>query len=276
MQQKRQKPVNHSIEGTSFPIVEQAQQEVMRSRVPWYRASKRTHIFIVFYFVEFLLFSLLAWFVHIHPVIPLDVAITREFQENQSPWLRSAMIAVNYLGFHILVFSALILGAAIVFWMMRLRLEALFVVALSVLNSVVNVGIKVLVNRPRPNAKLVEIIQYAGGQSFPSGHVMSYVAFFGLLFSLGIILLKRDRWWHYVVLLVPALFVVLVGPARIYVGDHWASDVLGAYLLGSLLLGITLWIYLVLKSRGVLSTKMGSGKMLVDPVSPNANPEKRA
>lgn len=136
------------------------------------------------------------------------------------------MIAVNYLGFHILVFSALILGAAIVFWMMHLRLEALFVVALSVLSSVMNVGIKVLVNRPRPNAKLVEIIQQAGGQSFPSGHVMSYVAFFGLLFSLGIILLKRDRWWHYVVLLVPALFVVLVGPARIYVGDHWASDVL--------------------------------------------------
>ena len=276
MQQKRQKPVNHTGEDTSFPIIEQAQQEVARSRVPWYRASKRARVFIALYVLEFLLFSLLAWVVSIHPVLPLDVAITREFQENHSLWLRSTMIAVNYLGFHILIFSALIFGTAVVFWIMHLSLEALFVVALSIINSVFNVVLKVLVNRPRPNARLVEIIQHASGQSFPSGHVMSYVAFFGLVFSLGIILLKRDRWWHYVVLIVPALFVVLVGPARIYVGDHWASDVLGAYLFGSLLLGIALWMYLALKSKGVFSTKMRRGEMHSDSASPNVNPRARA
>jgi len=113
----------------------------------------------------------------------------------------------------------------------------------------------VIVERPRPTAKLVDILYAVNGQSFPSGHVMSYLAYFGLLFSLGIILLKRDRWWHYAILIIPALFVVLVGPSRIYLGDHWASDVLGAYLIGGVLLGITLWIYLKLKDSGVLKAK---------------------
>jgi membrane-associated phospholipid phosphatase len=38
--------------------------------------------------------------------------------------------------------------------------------------------------------------------------------------------------------------VVLIGMAGIYLGDHWATDVLASYLIGLALLGITLWVYL--------------------------------
>ncbi len=129
------------------------------------------------------------------------------------------------------------------------------IVGLSVVSAVLNELIKLLVARPRPTASLVEVIQAAGGQSFPSGHVMSYLAYFGLLFSLGIILFRGKRWWRMLLLSIPALFVVLVGPSRIYLGDHWTSDVLGAYLIGGVLLGLTLYLYLRLKEKGVLSSK---------------------
>ncbi|HEU5226254.1 MAG TPA: phosphatase PAP2 family protein [Ktedonobacteraceae bacterium] len=234
-------------------VVEQAQQEVARSRAPWYRILRRTHVLIGFYAAQFILFSLLAWFVHLHPIISVDVAITREFQENRFPPLNTLMVAVSYLGNSGLVFPALILLTALLFWVLRLRLEAVLIVVLSIVSSLLNVSIKLIVSRPRPTAKLVEIIQHASGASFPSGHVMSYVAFFGLLFSLGVILLKRDRLWHYALLIISALFVILVGPSRIYLGDHWASDVIGGYLFGGMLLGISLWIYLHLKAKGVLA-----------------------
>ncbi len=234
-------------------VAEQAQQEVARSRAPWYQVIRRTHVLIGIYTVALILFGLLAWFVHIHPVISLDVAITREFQENRSPFLSPLMIAVSYLGNSGPVFPALIVLTALVFWVVRLRLEAVLIIALSVISSFINISIKLLVSRPRPTAKLVDIIQHASGASFPSGHVMSYVAFFGLLFSLGLILLKRDRPWHYALLIISALFVILVGPSRVYLGDHWASDVIGGYLFGGILLGISLWFYLKLKEKGILA-----------------------
>ena len=251
----KQKPGPEQIEENVEHVVNQVEQEVTRTRNPWYVVSKRGRIFVSIYIIEFALFTLLAWFVHVHPILPVDVAITQEFQENQAPWLKISMIAVSYLGNAQFVFAGLILLTAAAFWIVRLRLEALFIVVLSAVSSVLNIGIKLLVGRPRPTAGLVDIFQHASGQSFPSGHVMSYVAFWGLLFSLGIILFKRDRWWHYVLLIIPALFVVLVGPSRIYLGDHWASDVLGGYLFGGLLLGIGLWIYLKLKERGVLTRR---------------------
>lgn len=255
----KETPVQEAEEGIEN-VVQGAKQEVERSRVPWYRASKRAYFMIGFYAVVTILFALLAWFVHVHPVDAIDIAITKEFQENQAPWLSNSMLAVSYLGYHFFVFGALILLTAIIFWLVNLRLEAILIAAQSIVSTLVNDCIKLIVGRPRPNTHLVDVLSQATGQSFPSGHVMSYIAFFGLLFSLGVILLKRDRWWHYAILIIPALMVILVGPSRVYLGDHWASDVLGAYLIGGVLLGIGLWIYLKLRERGVLQRRSTSKK----------------
>src|SRR5207247_5176395 len=112
-------------------------------------------------------------------------------------------------------------------------------ISLSAVSSVLNGAIKLLVARPRPKAPLVEILQVVNGQSFPSGHVMSYLAYFGLLFSLGIILFRGKRWWRMALLIIPAFFVVMVGPSRIYLCAHCARDVLAAYLIGGVLLALS-------------------------------------
>jgi undecaprenyl-diphosphatase len=249
----KQEPVQEQVQEKVQDVVAQAQAEVSRSREPWYRVTRHARLLIGFDIFIFALFTLLAWFVHANPIVPVDVAITQEFQENQSPWLKNLMIAVSFLGSQWLVFSSLILITVLVFWIIGLRLEALLIAIQSIVSSLLNGLIKVLVDRPRPTARLVDVILHASGQSFPSGHVMAYVAFFGLIFSLCLILFRKDRWWNYALLIICGLFVVLVGPSRIYLGDHWASDVLGGYLFGGLLLGISLWIYIRLKARGILT-----------------------
>src|SRR5437667_11884686 len=165
------------------------------------------------------------------------------------------MVVVSSIGNTSLLSLGLIILTIVLLWIVDLRLEAVMVAAVSAVSSILNWLIKYLMARPRPTASLVDVIQHAGGNSFPSGHVMSYVAFWGLLFSFGIILFKGNHWWRTALLIISGLFVVLVGPSRIYLGDHWATDVLGAYLIGGVLLGVSLWIYLILRERGVLSRK---------------------
>jgi membrane-associated phospholipid phosphatase len=203
--------------------------------------------------LQLLLFGLLAWFVHVHPILPLDIAITRSFQQNQATWLRIAMLAISYPG-NSLILPALILLTVGAFWARGDRLEAVFVGGLSTISLLLNLLLKIQVSRPRPTANLVHIIQAAVGYSFSSGHVMAYIAYWGLLFAFGVILFQGRHWWRTALLIISAAFVVLIGPSRIYLGDHWASDVLGAYLIGGVLLGLAVGFYLPLKERGLLET----------------------
>jgi membrane-associated phospholipid phosphatase len=212
------------------------------------------------YALQLTLFGLLAWFVHVHPILPLDVAITHSFQQNQAPWLRITMLAISYPGSSLLL-PVLVILTAVVFWAVGSRLEAVFVGGLSTVSLLLNLLLKVQVSRPRPTANLVHIIQTALGYSFPSGHVMAYIAYWGLLFSFGVILFVGRHWWRTALLATSVAFVVLIGPSRIYLGDHWASDVLGAYLIGGVLLGLAVAVYLPLKERGVLEMPEARARM---------------
>ena len=72
--------------------------------------------------------------------------------------------------------------------------------------------------------------------------------FFGFLLFLCYVLLKRGplRITSFVVL---GLMIALIGPSRVYMGAHWPSDTLGAYLWGGMLLMILIEIYRRLKAR---------------------------
>lgn len=235
-------------------IQEHVQQEVQENKVPWYRSAERARALLIANTLVLALFAALAWWVHIHPVLAIDVTITKEFQERQDLWIKDTMFFVSSLGSIPMLLTGLALVTVIVFWLVRLRLEAVMLAASLIVCSTLSAVIKVIVSRPRPTASLVDVFQAAAGKSFPSGHVMSYVGFWGMLFSLGLILFNGKRWWNQLLLIIPAFFVVMVGPSRIYLGDHWASDVLGAYLISGVIVSVAIWIYLNLRYRGVLQT----------------------
>lgn len=103
-----------------------------------------------------------------------------------------------------------------------------FILTLNVLLcSGLNTLIKHIFLRPRPvGLKLIK----QGGYSFPSGHSMMAVAFFGIL----IYLVCRSKWKKSIKILLSSLLTVLIlliGISRIYLGVHFASDVLAGFAI---------------------------------------------
>lgn len=95
--------------------------------------------------------------------------------------------------------------------------------------------LKNIYDRPRPLPFFPELS--AIGASFPSGHAFTVTILLGLYiyFLLGTV---RD-WQRRTALLLAASFAaLLVGVSRIYLGVHWLSDVLGAFLLAAVWLTI--------------------------------------
>jgi undecaprenyl-diphosphatase len=115
-----------------------------------------------------------------------------------------------------------------------------------------NLAIKAIVHRPRPSADIVHAFRILEDFSFPSGHVMFYLGFFGFLWFLAYTLLSRS-WKRTLLLLLLGSLVGLVGLSRIYLGEHWASDVLGAYIAGSLALVVAIQVYRYLFSQNRVS-----------------------
>lgn len=90
---------------------------------------------------------------------------------------------------------------------------------------VLNTVLKEIVQRPRPEGfRLIN----ETGYSFPSGHSMVAMAFFGLLIWMVWHYHRRDAM-RVVWCVVFGLVIVMVGVSRIYLGVHYASDVLAGF-----------------------------------------------
>lgn len=108
-----------------------------------------------------------------------------------------------------------------------------------------------VVDRPRPSPDLIQVWNASldGGKfSFPAGHVQVYVAVFGFLLYLAYVSPSRS-WTRSGVLIICGLLIGLIGLARVYSGEHWFSDAVGGYLLGSIWLVLTIYFYRWGKAR---------------------------
>jgi hypothetical protein len=108
---------------------EQTPSRVEGSEQTQQRRRRAVGCFLQVLALQLLLFGLLAWFVHVHPILPLDIAITHSFQENQAPWLRIAMLAISYPGSSLLLPVLILLAALSQGWVVAL-IVALFMVLL--------------------------------------------------------------------------------------------------------------------------------------------------
>lgn len=159
-------------------------------------------------------------------IMALDrAAIELMVEHVRSAWLTPVMEAVSFMVTPIPLIAcifAISLGA-------RARGHkgvGLFCAVNLACSTALNQMLKFAIRRPRPDIslRLVDI----GGFSFPSGHSMAAMAFFGLLAWL-VWRYVRDRRLRAVLCVALVLMVVAVGFSRIYLGVHYASDVIGGF-----------------------------------------------
>jgi len=107
----------------------------------------------------------------------------------------------------------------------RFVLEMVFV---SIVAGLSNVALKQVINRARPDAEhLVSVATL----SYPSGHAMSAMAFYGFLIYL-VYNFKLKLWLKFSLILLFIFLILAIGFSRIYLGVHYPSDVAGGYIAG--------------------------------------------
>lgn len=202
----------------------------------------------VFYGAMFLAFAVLALFAHFNAYFGWDVRGEQFLQSLAIPGLYGLMRVVSLFGDKFIPFVLTTITVLLFLYFNR-RSEAAGLLLSAGVGALVNSLLKFMIARPRPPADLVRVFRPLATKSFPSGHVSFYVCYFGFLFFVAYALLPRGSFTRRLALVACALPVALIGLSRVYLGEHWPSDVIGAYLASGLWLAFSLDLYRRWKRR---------------------------
>jgi len=186
----------------------------------------------------FIIVSLLSAF---NPYFKLDLQITKSIQSIHSTLFSQTMWFVTWMGNY--SYMLLIVGiTSSLLYLYKFKTEAI-VSALAAAGSALSGSlIKMIVDRPRPEGNLVHVSVWLFDKSYPSNHVLVFTVFFGFLLYL-LLSKPKHKTKGIFFSIIFFLLIATIGISRIYLGAHWASDVLGGYLLGIIWLIFTIRIY---------------------------------
>ena len=234
-----------TVEQNVKPAMTEAQRIAAQTAFSGRKAVSRGTIFLAFYLWFLSGAAMISFIARYTDFFPGDMSITRALQNRRSPLVRRFMAGISEIGFPTIAVPLTVCIAGI-FWALRFRLEAVFIL-LTTSSNALNALVKRLIKRPRPANELVKVVRVINEPSFPSGHVMHYTNFFGLLIYLLATNWRSGRLRNILIAICTAL-IVCIGPSRVYLGAHWPSDVMAGYLYGGLWFGGLMVLYLRIKA----------------------------
>ena len=176
------------------------------------------------------LFSFLAWqTIFRHATGMFDNIVIWLVRYFANPTLDSIMIFVSNLGYSY-SYGFIVVAAFTILALYRRWLEFGGLAICSSGGAVLNYILKNLFERARPDDFRIVA---AFGYSFPSGHAMVSIYFYGMLAFLIARNIKSWQWRCFLTA-ITILFIVTMGISRIYLGVHYPSDVVAGYTAGSM------------------------------------------
>ena len=119
------------------------------------------------------------------------------------------------------------IATVMLFLLIKNKKIGLSIISNIVIITILNQLLKRILQRPRPTEfRIVE----ETGYSFPSGHSMVSMAFYGYLIYL-IYRYIKSKYVKWTLITILSILICLIGISRIYLGVHYTSDVLGGFLL---------------------------------------------
>ena len=157
-----------------------------------------------------------------------DQNITNYIISYRSPALTNYFIFVTNIGDvygYLIVIVCTLLISILKFKRWKYVAQITIVLALS---AVSNMILKRFIDRARPG---IEHLVSVETLSYPSGHAMSAMAFYGFVIYL-FYRFKMNLFLKWVVMLIFLLLILSIGISRIYLGVHYPSDIAGGFIAG--------------------------------------------
>ncbi len=167
---------------------------------------------------------------------PIDLAIFEKIKPSINPVANRIMLFFTFLGKHQFLIPA---NLFLIFYFLFVTKQTGFsirIVTIALSSLVLMFLLKHLFQRKRP---LSPVLKAARGLSFPSGHAIMSVTFYGLLaYILQHSIRAEGIKWMVTALLI--VLIALIGYSRVYLRVHYASDVAAGFVIGFLWLVISL------------------------------------
>ncbi|MGE5943887.1 MAG: phosphatase PAP2 family protein [Flavobacteriales bacterium] len=159
-----------------------------------------------------------------------DKQITDYVISYRSPMLTDYFIFVTHVGDfygYAVVIGISIFVSLVIFKKRKYVVQIVLVLALSGLSNWI---LKRAINRARPSIEHLVAVETL---SYPSGHAMAAISFYGFLIYLFYIF-KMNRVVKYSVIFLLILLILSIGVSRIYLGVHFPSDIAGGFIAGAI------------------------------------------
>lgn len=171
----------------------------------------------------------------------VDARITTWLVGHRDATLTAVLRPVTHLADPVVITAVLVVAAVILILWGRRRAAA-FVLVSSVGTALLVQVVKLIIGRARPATadRLVSVT----GAAFPSGHAAQSVACY-LALAVVVAWLSRSRSAWLAAVVAASLICLLVGVSRVYLGVHWASDVIAGWSLGAAWLAGTVAVFAV-------------------------------
>lgn len=172
-------------------------------------------------------FAVLTAYATSHPYMPFDVSFERAVQGVAWGPLVPVFRAFDWLEGP----RQDIAGAAVVILLIAVNWRSAgLVLATAGGATAIYYVTELVIKRPRPSADLVHVVRHAGDYSFPSGHVV-FLTWCIALLVLGLAAGRLPRPAVALAWAVAAAAILIACTGRIYLGEHWPSDVVAGLAL---------------------------------------------